>query len=58
MERPARNLCYREGDCEDYAIAKYVALREAGFPQDDLQLVLVRDRAVRQDHAVLGGASR
>ena len=27
--------------------------REAGFPRDDLQLVLVRDRAVRQDHAVL-----
>ena len=23
------------------------------FPRDDLQLVLVRDRAVRQDHAVL-----
>jgi predicted transglutaminase-like cysteine proteinase len=41
------------GDCEDYAIAKYVALREAGFPQAQLQLVLVRDRSVRQDHAVL-----
>src|SRR6185369_12082565 len=32
---------------------KYVALTEAGFPRGDLQLVLVRDRAVRQDHAVL-----
>jgi len=42
-----------KGDCEDYAIAKYVALREAGFPREDLQLVLVRDRSVRQDHAVL-----
>ena len=42
-----------KGDCEDYAIAKYAALSEAGFPRDDLQLVLVRDRAVRQDHAVL-----
>jgi hypothetical protein len=42
-----------KGDCEDYAIAKYVALREAGFPVDELRLVLVRDRAVRQDHAVL-----
>ena len=28
-------------------------LREAGFPQDEMRLVLVRDRAVRQDHAVL-----
>ena len=34
-------------------IAKYVALREAGFPREELRLVLVRDRAVRQDHAVL-----
>lgn len=42
-----------KGDCEDYAIAKYVALREAGFPQEELRLVLVRDRAIRQDHAVL-----
>jgi predicted transglutaminase-like cysteine proteinase len=43
----------RKGDCEDYAIAKYVALTEAGFPRDDLQLVLLRNRAARQDHAVL-----
>jgi len=53
MERPLATFATAKGDCEDYAIAKYVALREAGFPQDDLQLVLVRDRAVRQDHAVL-----
>jgi hypothetical protein len=30
-----------------------VALSEAGVSREDLQLVLVRDRAVRQDHAVL-----
>ncbi len=42
------------GDCEDYAIAKYFVLREAGFPLVDLRLVLVRDRATRNDdHAVL-----
>jgi hypothetical protein len=28
-------------------------LREAGFPKGDLRLVLVRNRAIRQDHAVL-----
>ena len=50
---PLATFATAKGDCEDYAIAKYVALLEAGFPQDDLQLVLVRDRAVRQDHAVL-----
>jgi predicted transglutaminase-like cysteine proteinase len=50
---PLATFATGKGDCEDYAIAKYVALGEAGFPRDDLQLVLVRDRAVRQDHAVL-----
>ncbi|MEA2996861.1 MAG: hypothetical protein QOG74_2410 [Alphaproteobacteria bacterium] len=41
------------GDCEDYAIAKYVALREAGVAAEDMRVVLVRDMAVREDHAVL-----
>lgn len=41
------------GDCEDYAIAKYVALREVGVAAKDLRLLLVRDNAVRMDHAVL-----
>jgi predicted transglutaminase-like cysteine proteinase len=50
---PLASFATGKGDCEDYAIAKFVALSEAGFPLDDLQLVLVRDRAVRQDHAVL-----
>ena len=50
---PLATFATAKGDCEDYAIAKYVALREAGFPHDQLRLLLVRDRAVRQDHAVL-----
>ena len=41
------------GDCEDYVIAKYAILREAGVAADDLRLLLVRDKAVRRDHAVL-----
>jgi predicted transglutaminase-like cysteine proteinase len=50
---PLASFASAKGDCEDYAIAKYVALREAGVARENLQLVLVRDRAVRQDHAVL-----
>jgi predicted transglutaminase-like cysteine proteinase len=50
---PLATFATAKGDCEDYAIAKYMALSEAGVSSDDLQLVLVRDRAVRQDHAVL-----
>lgn len=41
------------GDCEDYAIAKYVALRAAGVAAEDLQLLMVRDTSARTDHAVL-----
>lgn len=41
------------GDCEDYAIAKYAALRQAGVAGDDLRLILVRDNTVGLAHAVL-----
>ena len=41
------------GDCEDYAIAKYVALRNAGTPARDLRLLMVRDTTARTYHAVL-----
>jgi predicted transglutaminase-like cysteine proteinase len=40
------------GDCEDYAILKLLALREAGFARDDLKLLIVRDRVSRSDHAI------
>jgi predicted transglutaminase-like cysteine proteinase len=50
---PLAALAAERGDCEDYAIAKYVALREAGVSTSELRLLLVRDRAVGQDHAVL-----
>jgi predicted transglutaminase-like cysteine proteinase len=51
---PLATLGTGRGDCEDYAIAKYAALREAGVGADELRLLLVRDRAAGQDHAVLG----
>jgi predicted transglutaminase-like cysteine proteinase len=50
---PLASFATAKGDCEDYAIAKYVALREAGFPEQDLRVLLGRDRTVQQDHAVL-----
>jgi len=43
----------RSGDCEDYAIAKYVTLREMGFPAEDLRLVVVQDVERDLAHAVL-----
>ena len=42
----------RGGDCEDYAIAKFVALRQAGISPDDLRIVIMRDTVRGEDHAV------
>lgn len=41
------------GDCEDYAIAKYVTLRQLGFTPEQLRLVVVRDVVRDLAHAVL-----
>ena len=50
---PLATFASGRGDCEDYAIAKYVLLRESGVAVEDLRLLLVRDTSIRQDHAVL-----
>lgn len=50
---PLEALASGRGDCEDYAIVKYGVLRESGVAESDLKVLLVRDLAVRQDHAVL-----
>jgi predicted transglutaminase-like cysteine proteinase len=41
------------GDCEDYAIAKFVALRMAGVAPEDLRIVVMRDTIHGEDHAVV-----
>jgi predicted transglutaminase-like cysteine proteinase len=41
------------GDCEDYAIAKFVALRLAGISPDDLRIVIMRNTLRGEDHAVV-----
>lgn len=41
------------GQCEDYAIAKYMVLRESGMPARALRLVVVRDMHLNLVHAVL-----
>jgi predicted transglutaminase-like cysteine proteinase len=40
------------GDCEDYAIAKFVALRLAGISPDDLRIVILQDTLQGEAHAV------
>lgn len=50
---PLATLSAGAGDCEDYAIVKYVALRESGIAPDDLRLVVVHDIKRKTDHVVL-----
>ena len=50
---PLEFIARRQGDCEDYAIARYLALRAAGFDDKDLNLIGVTDRRSRQFHMVL-----
>jgi predicted transglutaminase-like cysteine proteinase len=43
----------RSGDCEDYVIAKYFALRDLGLTPDDLRIAGVWNLRVNQGHALL-----
>lgn len=49
---PFESLGSGKGDCEDYAIAKLAVLRAAGWPVDDLRIVVLRDSLFRDFHAV------
>jgi predicted transglutaminase-like cysteine proteinase len=50
---PFETLQTRRGDCEDYAIVKYLALLEAGLSHDDVKIVILRNLLPREDHAVV-----
>ncbi len=43
----------RGGDCEDFAIAKYAALRALGVPEERLRMAIVHDTVKDIPHAVL-----
>ena len=42
----------KSGQCQDYAITKYMLLRAAGVPAAQLRLVVLRDTRLGLDHAV------
>ncbi|MCC4274849.1 MAG: sulfate adenylyltransferase [Marinomonas sp.] len=50
---PIEFLATGGGDCEDFTIAKYFALRELGVPDDKLRLVYVKALRLNQHHMVL-----
>lgn len=43
----------RFGDCEDYAIAKYISLKHLGFKVEQLRVAAVKDMNLKVGHAVL-----
>tara|TARA_R110001592_G_scaffold15425_6_gene67252 strand:+ start:3131 stop:3826 length:696 start_codon:yes stop_codon:yes gene_type:complete len=43
----------RFGDCEDYAIMKYLSLRMLGWDDNDLRVVAVKDLNLKVGHAIL-----
>ena len=49
---PLATFIHGAGDCEDYAIAKFAALRLAGLAAHDLRILIVRDATRGEDHAV------
>jgi predicted transglutaminase-like cysteine proteinase len=50
---PLATLAAGAGDCEDYAIAKLFALRAAGVAANDLRLIIIRETATGDDHAMV-----
>lgn len=49
---PSTTFTSEAGDCEDYALAKLALLRMAGVAEADLRLVILRNLAASEDHAV------
>src|SRR5690606_36392050 len=52
-ETPMEFLKRGKGDCEDYAMAKYISLRALGFRQDQMRMVIVFDHVMQMPHALL-----
>jgi predicted transglutaminase-like cysteine proteinase len=46
-------LLRRGGDCEDYAIAKFLTLRELGIPSEQMQIFVLRAEPGSSAHALL-----
>jgi predicted transglutaminase-like cysteine proteinase len=50
---PREFVARNAGDCKDYALAKYAALRELGWPRSSLMIMVIRDHRAAVDHAAL-----
>jgi predicted transglutaminase-like cysteine proteinase len=50
---PFETLQRHRGDCEDYAIVKYVAQLQAGLSHEDVRIVILRNVLQKEDHAAV-----
>jgi predicted transglutaminase-like cysteine proteinase len=50
---PAEFVASGGGDCEDYALAKYYALKELGVPIARLRITYVKATRINQPHMIL-----
>jgi predicted transglutaminase-like cysteine proteinase len=50
---PFVTLQSSRGDCEDYALVKYLAMLAAGISADDVKIVIVKNVFPIEDHAVV-----
>lgn len=48
-----KQFMLRSGDCEDYAISKYMSLAHLGFPKDKMRVLVLQDLNLGIPHAVL-----
>lgn len=48
-----RQFFMKDGDCEDYAIIKFMTLRELGFSNQNMRIVVLNDENLKALHAVL-----
>lgn len=55
---PVEALLKGAGDCEDFAIAKYISLRHLGVPAEKLRITYVKALRLNQAHMVLTYYSR
>jgi len=55
---PAEMIASDGGDCEDYSIAKYFALKEMGVPIERLRMTYVKAVRLNQAHMVLAYYAR
>lgn len=51
-ETPYEFFIY-SGDCEDFAIAKYLTLKSSGIPEDNMRIVVLQDQNLNLLHSVL-----